>query len=71
MHPTEPKPLGDFFKEGMEARLNGGTLRDNPYSAGSDKRREWNAGFCATVDKEEGDDFGLQSDDGPVPGERD
>ena len=71
MHPTEPKPLGDFSKEGMEARLNGGTLRDNPYSAGSDKRREWTAGFCATVDKEAEDDLGLQSDDGPAPGERD
>ncbi len=71
MHPTEPKPLGDFFKEGMEARQNGGTLRDNPYSAGSDKRREWTAGFCATVEKEDEDDLGLQSDDGPPPGERD
>ena len=71
MHPTEPKPLGDFFKEGMEARQNGGTLHDNPYSAGSDKRREWAAGFCATVEKEDEDDLGLQSDDGPAPGERD
>lgn len=64
MHPTDPKPLGDFFKEGMEARQNGGTIRDNPYSAGSDERREWNAGFCATVEQDDGDDIGLETGDG-------
>ena len=60
MHPTAPKPLGQFFDEGMEARLQGKTVHDNPYSAGSDKRREWNAGFCATVEVE--DEDGLQLD---------
>ena len=60
MHPTEPKPLGDYFKEGMEARRDGRTLHDNPYSAGSEKRREWKAGFCATVGSE--DEDGLDHD---------
>ena len=59
MHSTEPNPLGQFFAEGMEARLNGGTLHDNPYSAGSEKRREWNAGFCATVEVEDEDAVNL------------
>ena len=49
MHPTDPKPLDDYFKEGLVARRDGQSLRDNPYSAGSAKRREWHAGFCATV----------------------
>ena len=61
MHPTDPKPLDDYFKEGVQARVDGRSLHDNPYSAGSAKRREWNAGFCATV--EDGDDLKLDSDD--------
>lgn len=65
MHPTEPKPLSDFFKEGMEARLKGGTLHDNPYSAGSEKRREWNAGFCATAETDDDDGMRSDTDDGP------
>ncbi len=49
MHPTDPKPLDDYFREGLEARRDGQALHDNPYAAGSAKRREWHAGFCATV----------------------
>ena len=57
MHPTDPKPLDDYFQEGLQARLDGKSLHDNPYAAGSDKRREWQAGFCATVDDRDGDDL--------------
>lgn len=67
MHPKEPKPLGHYFKEGMKARLDGKALHDNPYSAGSPKRREWDAGFCATVEAEDDDDLSLDPDDGPEP----
>ena len=63
MHPTQPKSLGDYFTEGLKAREDGLTLNDNPYSAGSEKRREWNAGFCATV--RTGDDDDLAPDDDP------
>ena len=61
MHPTEPKSLSDYFKEGMQSRRDGRSLRDNPYSAGSEKRREWNAGFCATVAEDE--DVVIEEDD--------
>ena len=65
MPPTEPKPLTDYFKEGLRARRDGLALKDNPYSAGSDKRREWSAGFCATLDPDGGDDaVGFQAGDG-------
>ena len=66
MQPTEPKPLTDFFKEGLQARRDGLALRDNPYSAGSDKRREWAAGFCATLGAQKGDDdaVGFEPGDG-------
>ena len=65
MQPTEPKPLTDYFKEGLAARRDGLALKDNPYSAGSDKRREWSAGFCATLDPDGGDDaVGFQPGDG-------
>ena len=60
MHPTDPKPLSHYFHEGLDARADGKTRHDNPYSAGSQQRREWNAGFCATVDEE--DDEKLQLD---------
>ncbi len=53
MQPDEPTPLDRFFQEGLRARRDGLTLHDNPYSAGSEQRREWRAGFCATV---QGDD---------------
>ena len=60
MTPTEPDPiLEHIFKEGLEARETGLTIRDNPYAAGSPKRREWNAGFCATSEQEDGDDLSL------------
>ena len=63
MHPTEQKPLGDYFDEGLQARRDGKTRHDNPYSAGSTKRREWNAGFCATVAAEDEDDLNLDPND--------
>ena len=53
MDPEQTNPLDRFFKEGLRARRDGQTLHDNPYSAGSPERREWRAGFCATV---QGDD---------------
>ena len=64
MPSTEPdRPLEDFFKEGLSAREDGLTLHDNPYAAGSTKRREWSAGFCATTDKEDEDDLSLDPND--------
>ena len=63
MHPTDPKPLGDYFDEGLQARLDGKGLHDNPYAAGSAKRREWNAGFCATVESDDQDR--IEPDGGP------
>ena len=71
MHPTQPKSLGDYFNEGMKARQDGLSLNDNPYSAGSTKRREWSAGFCATVETEDEDDPVADRDDGPTPGDAD
>lgn len=65
MHPTDPKPLDAYFQEGLEARLDGKALHDNPYAAGSAKRREWNAGFRATVEAEDEDDLKLDPEDGP------
>ncbi|RYC32202.1 hypothetical protein D3273_09195 [Lichenibacterium minor] len=65
MHPTDPKPLGDYFKEGLDARLDARALHDNPYAAGSAKRREWHAGFCATVKPEDAVD--PDPDEGPTP----
>ena len=62
MHPTDPKPLVDYFQEGLEARQDGKALHDNPYAAGSADRREWHAGFCATLDVEDQD--GLDPEDG-------
>ncbi|WP_129220229.1 hypothetical protein [Lichenibacterium ramalinae] len=56
MQPTEPRSLTDYFKEGLRARQDGLALGDNPYSAGSDKRREWAAGFRATFEARDGDD---------------
>jgi hypothetical protein len=53
MHPTDPKPLDVYFKEGLKARQDGKALHDNPYAAGSANRREWRAGFCATVAENE------------------
>ena len=64
MPPTEPdRALEEFFKEGLEAREGGLTIRDNPYAAGSTKRREWDAGFCATAEKEDEDDLALDPND--------
>ena len=64
MHPTDPKPLDDYFQEGLEARLDGRSLHDNPYAAGSAKRREWNAGYCATVEVEDEDGLKLDPNEG-------
>ena len=64
MHPTDPKPLEDFFREGLRARAEGRALHDNPYAAGSAKRREWNAGFCATAEAEDDDSLKLDPNEG-------
>ena len=65
MHPTDPKPPADPFQEGMDAREAGLSIHDNPYAAGSAKRREWQAGFCATVQAEDEDAAPLDPNDGP------
>ena len=67
MHPTDPKPLDDYFQEGLEARRDGQALRDNPYSAGSAMRREWHAGFCATVADGEDEVMPEPDDDAEHP----
>lgn len=63
MHPTEPQSLSQYFQEGLDARDSGKTLHDNPYAAGSRKRHEWAAGFCATVDAEGDDKLQLDPND--------
>ena len=70
MHPSDPKPLGDYFEEGVQARLDGRSLHDNPYAAGSAKRREWAAGFCASPERDEDDpaSLGLASPRRPAGG---
>ena len=65
MQPTDPKPLDAYFQEGLQARLDGQALSDNPYAAGSAPRREWNAGFSATVEAEDEDDLNLDPNEGP------
>ena len=67
MHPADPKPMTAYFHEGLDARAEGKTIHDNPYSAGSQQRREWNAGFCATVDTEDDETLQLDpNDNAPV-----
>ncbi len=63
MHPTEPQSLSQYFQEGLDARDLGKTLHDNPYGAGSRERHEWAAGFCATVEVEDGDKLQLDPND--------
>ena len=63
MHPTDPQPPDDHFDQGMRARRDGATLHDNPYAAGSAERRDWNAGFCATVTADEEVDLPRDDDD--------
>ena len=53
------KPLVDYFAEVLQAREDGRHSRDNPYCAGSDERREWAAGFGATVAQEDEDGLDL------------
>ncbi len=53
------KLLVDYFAEGLQAREDGKHSRDNPYCVGSDERREWAAGFSATVAHEDEDDLDL------------
>ena len=71
MQPTKSNPLGHYFDEGMKARRDGKTLHDNPYGAGSPERREWAAGFCATVEAENEDGPKLDPNDGPQRRESD
>jgi hypothetical protein len=47
--------LDSIFKSGEEARRAGTPLTDNPYALGSDERREWSAGYCATPELDEQD----------------
>ena len=46
------KRLVDYFGEGLQVREDGRHPNANPYCAGSDERREWAAGFGATVARE-------------------
>ena len=59
---TEPKPLGDCFDEGQDARRNGRSVNDDPYGAGSCDRRE-KVGFCAPVEVEDDVDRKLGPND--------
>lgn len=43
------KSLDDVFRQGTRAREDGTPLCDNPYAAGSEERKEWSAGWRATV----------------------
>ena len=67
-----PKTLDDYFAEGMQAREGGRHERDNPYCAGSDERREWQAGFRASVEHESDDtELGLADNDGLTRSDQD
>ena len=55
MLPIATIPTCEYFDQGMQARLDGKSVRDNPYCAGSDKRQEWDAGFRAKLDIEDDD----------------
>ncbi len=59
MRTLRVKTADDYFAEGVEAREVGKHARDNPYCAGSDERREWHAGFMATVEHEDEDGISL------------
>lgn len=54
-----PKPIVDYFAEGMQAREDGNRASTNPSCVGSAERDEWSAGFRATPEKEPDDDLGL------------
>ena len=59
-----PKPVVDYFAEGVQAREDGKHARDNPYCVGSEERQEWTEGFRATPEKEEDDELGLDPNEG-------
>ena len=42
--------LDPIFQAGVEARAAGQDQTANPYAAGTEERREWSAGWSATVD---------------------
>ncbi len=48
--------LDAIFKSGAEARRAGTPQSDNPYALGSDERREWSAGYCASPEPDEPDE---------------
>ena len=54
-----PRPMDDYFDEGMRAREEGKRADANHYCAGSSERREWAEGFRATPEKEPDDELGL------------
>lgn len=58
------KTMDQCFAEGLEAREAGGHSGDNPYCAGSAERREWAAGFAATVEREASEALDLDPNDG-------
>ena len=56
-HPDEGSQdratLDPIFRAGVDARAAGKGLTENPYAAGTEERREWSAGWNATVDIDE------------------
>ena len=70
MQSIDPEALSAFFKEGMDAREAGLSFHDNPYAAGSSKRREWSAGYCATAVPDDGGELhaGTEPDKGAEAG---
>lgn len=56
MDESDPANLEPFFQEGMDARMSGRRLADNPYPVRTVEHREWVAGWQATCDLDEDDD---------------
>lgn len=48
--------LDPIFKAGVEAKLRGRSVHDNPYAVGSQERDEWEAGFNARPELDMDDD---------------
>ena len=52
----------DRFQQGVEARAAGRTLGDNPYCIRTEDYAEWAAGWRATFDLDEDNDFTSDRD---------